>query len=155
MGCGTSLPVTDDVKVESLVSGIDVISLNTGHAEGCDLDLNPPTLSSESQASSAEILGSHSERASQLVEGAPADVIAQDKSLSDVRLEGEISAKRMLVLKGDFTSTIACPVNMWKAPDFKVYVFVSSTFTDTQIERNIIQEKIAPYLRKIAEEHSI
>ena len=78
MGCGTSLPVTDYENVESLVSGIDVISLNTGHAEVSDLDLNPPTLSSESQASSAEIQGSHSERAFQLVEGAPADVIAQD-----------------------------------------------------------------------------
>ena len=142
MSSDTSAPVTDDVKVEGLVSGIDVISFNTGHAEGSDLDLNPPTLSSESQASSAEIHDSRSELASQRDEGASANVIAQDKSLFAVRLEGEISAKRMLVLKGDFTSTIACPVNMWKAPDFKVYVFVSSTFTDTQIERNIIQEKI-------------
>ena len=56
-------------------------------------------------------------------------------SLEDVRLEGGLSAKRMRmeVLKGSFASTTSCPGNEWKAPDFKLYVFVSSTFTDTQI----------------------
>jgi hypothetical protein len=55
MGCGTSLPVTVDEKVESLVFDIDEISLNTGRADGGDPDLNPPTQSHESQTSSAEI----------------------------------------------------------------------------------------------------
>ena len=76
-------------------------------------------------------------------------------SLEDVRLEGGLSAKRMEVLKGSFASTTSFPGNEWKAPDFKLYVFVSSTFDDTQIERNIIQQKIAPYLRNIGDKHAI
>ena len=48
MSSGTSATVTGDGKVESLVPGIDVISLYTGRADGGDPDLNPPTLSSES-----------------------------------------------------------------------------------------------------------
>ena len=78
-------------------------------------------------------------------------------SLEDVRLEGGLSAKRMRmeVLKGSFASTTSFPGNEWKTPDFKLYVFVSSTFDDTQVERNIIQQKIAPYLRNIADEHAI
>jgi hypothetical protein len=52
-------------------------------------------------------------------------------SLEDVRLEGGLSARRVEVLKGSFASTNSFPCNEWKAPDFKLYVFVSSTFTDT------------------------
>jgi hypothetical protein len=35
----------------------------------------------------------------------------------------------------------------WKTPSSKLTVFISSTFTDTHCERNILQERIAPLLR--------
>ena len=36
----------------------------------------------------------------------------------------------------------------WKSPSNKLVVFVSSTFTDTDRERNVLQEKIFPDLRQ-------
>jgi WD40 repeat protein len=46
-------------------------------------------------------------------------------------------------------------LRMWRAPKWKMVVFVSSTFIDTQHERNVLLEKIQPELRKIGRPHGI
>ena len=57
----------------------------------------------------------------------------------------ELSLLRKKVLFGNF---IGSDILKWKAPRAKLVVFVSSTFTDTQAERNILLEDILPDLRK-------
>lgn len=39
-------------------------------------------------------------------------------------------------------------IHLCKPPKFRLLVFVSSTFTDTEKERNILLEKVVPKLRK-------
>jgi len=53
---------------------------------------------------------------------------------------------RNQVLRGHFTET-CCD---WQAPLWKLLIFVSSTFTDTHIERDILMTDILPDLRKAA-----
>ena len=49
---------------------------------------------------------------------------------------------------GQFSPELVARTEDWKAPSNKLVVFVSSTFTDTDRERNVLQEKILPDLRK-------
>jgi hypothetical protein len=51
---------------------------------------------------------------------------------------------RWAALEGDIWTDI----HSWKAQAWQMIVFVSSTFTDTTVERNILIEKILPALRK-------
>ena len=52
------------------------------------------------------------------------------------------------VLRGGLTESISCPT-------FEQRVFVSSTFSDTQIERDVLMEKILPNLLTKARSHGI
>ena len=55
--------------------------------------------------------------------------------------ESKVSCRNQ-VIRGDYTQDIL----LWKPPKFKLLVYVSSTFTDTHQERNILIEKIQPLL---------
>lgn len=55
---------------------------------------------------------------------------------------------RKAVLQGGFSSL---PSNVeWKVPTFKLLVFVSSTFTDTQAERNFLMDELIFEMRALA-----
>lgn len=44
---------------------------------------------------------------------------------------------------------------VWGNHIFKLSVFVSSTFTDTVIERNILMNEVLPSLREIGKQHGV
>jgi hypothetical protein len=46
-------------------------------------------------------------------------------------------------------------LSTWEPPSTKMLIFVSSTFTDTQVERDILMRKIQPLLRARAAGHGI
>jgi hypothetical protein len=52
-------------------------------------------------------------------------------------------------LASDLSSISEDNISLWKPPKFKLLVFVSSTFTDTEKERNVLLEKVVPNLRRI------
>eukprot|EP01038_Epipyxis_sp_PR26KG_P004093 gene4093-5841_t len=56
--------------------------------------------------------------------------------------------QRNLVLRGGFQGLQSSAAD-WSIPKWKLMVFVSSTFTDTVVERNIILEKILPRLKAV------
>lgn len=62
----------------------------------------------------------------------------------------EAVKRRIDMLKGGFAT--GSSVNLWKAPTWKLLLFVSSTFTDTTIERDILIGKIRPRLVKRAQD---
>jgi hypothetical protein len=64
--------------------------------------------------------------------------------------EGQVGVRR-LVLQGAFTHEKTA----WKRPNYKLLVFVSSTFTDTQVERNYLMDVLLFSLRKQAQEYEI
>ena len=51
---------------------------------------------------------------------------------------GEISGKRLLILSGALGSVDKDT----QAPTFTVIVFISSTFTDSQTERNFLMDEL-------------
>lgn len=58
------------------------------------------------------------------------------------------STLRKTVLQGGFN---ALPSSLeWKTPTFKLVVFVSSTFTDTQLERNYLMDELIFELREVS-----
>eukprot|EP01042_Synura_sphagnicola_P000339 gene339-351_t len=59
---------------------------------------------------------------------------AEDLASSDIRIR---------VLRGAFCSE---PIAQWIAPSWKLHIFVSSTFTDTHEERNLLMDRIYPRL---------
>ena len=61
---------------------------------------------------------------------------------------------RKIVLKGLDTGTTIQP-SVWTSPTFKLFVFVSSTFTDTQKERNFLMDELQFKLRGEAQKHGI
>ena len=61
---------------------------------------------------------------------------------------------RKIVLKGLDTGTTIHP-SVWTSPTFKLFVFVSSTFTDTQKERNFLMDELQFKLRAEAQKHGI
>jgi WD40 repeat protein len=67
--------------------------------------------------------------------------------------------RRREVLRGGFYPKDEFDVDtdykLWRAPRWRLMIFVSSTFTDTQEERNVLLEKIQPKLRESAREHGI
>lgn len=66
--------------------------------------------------------------------------------------ENQINQLRLNILLGNFSSS---SLSLWRPPRSKLLVFVSSTFTDTHDERNIILEKILPQLRQRGKETGI
>ena len=64
------------------------------------------------------------------------------------------SEVRKIVLRGLDTGAIR-DASMWMVPTFKLLVFVSSTFTDTQKERNFLMDELQFALRAEAQQHGI
>ena len=60
--------------------------------------------------------------------------------------------KIYLVLRGGFMTE---DYKNWKIPSFSLKYFVSSTFTDTHEERNVIMARLLPELNVIAKSHGI
>ncbi len=56
------------------------------------------------------------------------------------------------VLRGGFMTE---DYNKWKIPSFNLSYFVSSTFTDSHYERNVILSRLLPELTKISQPHGI
>ena len=56
------------------------------------------------------------------------------------------------VLRGGFLTE---ELNLWKVPSFNLKYFVSSTFTDTHEERNVIMTRLLQELNDIASPHGI
>lgn len=78
------------------------------------------------------------------------------------QLENKKLELRKEVIGGDFmNSYIDCygnmitTLDMWQVREWQLLVFISSTFTDTRYERNILLDKILPYLRSTAYPHDI
>ena len=68
--------------------------------------------------------------------------------------QGSRSRLRLNVLRGDFFTSGDSHQN-WHTPSHKLDVFVSSTFTDTHLERNIIMKEILPEARKHGDAYGI
>ena len=62
--------------------------------------------------------------------------------------------QRKQVLRGNFWDN-KLNLSTWRAPNWKLLCFSSSTFTDTHEERNIIINKILPKLRTNSRKHGI
>lgn len=84
----------------------------------------------------------------------------RDRSLKEFEIRKMELRKE--VIGGDFmNSQIDCygkkitTLNIWQVREWQLLVFISSTFTDSTAERNILLEKILPYLRKKAYPHDI
>eukprot|EP01038_Epipyxis_sp_PR26KG_P005385 gene5385-7468_t len=60
--------------------------------------------------------------------------------------------RRKDILKGYFFDT---EIMTWKSPTFKICCYISSTITDTQIERRIILDEVLFALRELAQPHEI
>ena len=60
--------------------------------------------------------------------------------------------QRLAVIRGAFlvsgAAAGALDDRLWRSPRWKLQVFVSSTFTDTGLERDILMQQIQPALRK-------
>ena len=56
-----------------------------------------------------------------------------------------LNESRLKVLKGNFMEEDS---TVWRSPQWKMLVFISSTFTDTGVERNILMSDILPRLRQ-------
>ena len=63
-----------------------------------------------------------------------------------------VSKTRFHVLHGNFTGYADVH---WDSPKFKITAIISSTFTDTHIERDIIINKILPWLRLLGRPYEI
>ena len=55
------------------------------------------------------------------------------------------------VLKGNFASNYSA----WKVPSRKISVVVSFTFTNTHLERNILQEKVSRVVQAAGRRHGV
>ena len=62
--------------------------------------------------------------------------------------------RKNVITSGRFVDT-NYPVEYWKSPSLKLTVFVSSTFTDTNLERDIIINQILPKLKEKAVRYHI
>ena len=60
---------------------------------------------------------------------------------------------RKHVIRGAYTSLQSSAE--WRAPTFKLLVFVSSTFTDTQLERNFLIDELLSELREEARSEGV
>ena len=69
----------------------------------------------------------------------------------------QIILDRKLVLEGGFfiNSDDNVHPSQWESPSFRLDVFLSSTFTDTTIERNYLMDELQFELRKIGREYGL
>jgi len=58
----------------------------------------------------------------------------------------DAASMRLQVLCGDFSNF---EVKSWKAPSSRISIFLSSTFYDTSVERNMMKDEIMLELRDI------
>lgn len=72
-----------------------------------------------------------------------------------VSVEALIRKLRLEVLHGAFSPDAIDSFQLILPPKSKLFVFLSSTFTDTQLERNVLTTKVLPYLRSIANEFGV
>lgn len=95
-------------------------------------------------------------------------IITTQQQLSEIETVGGISAFRQQRIREMASSTVAAPFaenvqkiiaggwsvdsqdGDWRLPSKQILIFVSSTFTDTHLERNILAEKILPNLQTLA-----
>ena len=75
-------------------------------------------------------------------------LVGELHSFSKVSMMNDLKLVELTVKQGDFSGRAT---GMKKT----IFVFVSSTFTDTMEERNVLQEKILPRLRALCKEHGI
>lgn len=54
---------------------------------------------------------------------------------------------RLEALSGRISDELVSSLEQWRVPRWKLLIFLSSTFTDTQIERDDLMTKILPKLR--------
>ena len=72
-------------------------------------------------------------------------------AIQDATISGSQSVLRQSVLRGAFASQST--MSQWKSPSFKLIVFVSSTFTDTTLERNYLLDELMFELREKGRAH--
>ena len=75
------------------------------------------------------------------------------RRLKDTVAQSSI-ALRQSVLNGNFYSSTV-PSDQWSSPSFKMLVFVSSTFTDTQLERDYLMDELLFLLRERAHQYNV
>ena len=78
--------------------------------------------------------------------------VAVDEQTPKNEATEALRASRLSVLQGGFWQE---PIKRWKAPHFKLAIFLSSTFTDTTAERNVILDELAPHYRAICAQRDI
>ena len=61
---------------------------------------------------------------------------------------------RFTVLRGNFFTPDEV-YQLWRTPSYKLDVFVSSTFTDTHSERNVLMSEVLPRVRALADAYGI
>ena len=87
-----------------------------------------------------------------------ADHRAENGGASLPNNQAEID-RRIEVLKGAFSSAFSSSFQegdkSWRSPHWKLQVFVSSTFTDTMLERDILMKEIQPALREKARSEGV
>ena len=71
----------------------------------------------------------------------------------DASISGSQIVLRQSVLRGAFASSAA--FSQWRCPSFKLVVFVSSTFTDTTLERNYLLDELLFELREKGAAHGM
>ena len=64
----------------------------------------------------------------------------------------DVTTLRQCAIQGGFANDL---LQEWQRPSFKMAVFLSSTFTDTQLERAFLMDKLLFDLRAIATKHGI
>ena len=62
---------------------------------------------------------------------------------------------RIKILEGGFFEETTIHPSQWESPSFQLYVFLSSTFTDTREERDFLMDVLQFELRKLGREYSI
>ena len=67
-------------------------------------------------------------------------------TIEDATLFGNLVVLCQNVLRGAFSSDST--LSQWKCPSFKLIVFISSTFTDTTLERNYLLDELVFELRE-------
>ena len=74
-----------------------------------------------------------------------------DSMFSAASDTSEVNELRLRALRGELSTILLASIDRLKhtvVPSCKLAVFVSSTFTDTERERNLLLEKILPDLRE-------
>ena len=74
------------------------------------------------------------------------------KAVKQVVVDQEVVSQRKMALKGMFGQG---KLDCWAVPSHELSTFVSSTFTDTQHEREVLVNDILPELRRLARPYQV